>query len=231
MSVQDDEKVLAAARAVAEIQDGMLVGLGSGSTSACAVRELGKRVAAGLKITATSTSQATEALAQSLNIPLLPFESLSQVDLTIDGADEIDLQLNAIKGGGGALLREKIIAAASTRMIAIVDSSKVSAQLGTLFRLPIEVLPFAAEFVARALSERGFKAIRRQKPAGTDVLTDQHNCLYDIEVGPITDPVELATWLASLPGCIEHGLFLTEIDELFIGRGSQVEIVTRGPGK
>ena len=138
----ESEKALAAMRAVEEVRDGMLVGLGTGSTAAYAVESLSKRIRHGLRITAVATSQATETLARRLAVPLIPFQRLSSVDLTIDGADEIDHRFQAIKGGGGALLREKVIAAASTRVIVIVDSSKLVPQLGK-FPLPVEVVPFA----------------------------------------------------------------------------------------
>src|SRR6185312_2581534 len=142
MSASDREKQLAAKRAVEFVQDGMLVGLGTGSTSAFAIIELGNRVRTGLRITAASSSKASEDLARSVGITVVDFATLSRLDLTIDGADEIDANFHAVKGGGGALLREKVIAAASDKMIAIVDSSKVVSKIGKC-KVPVEVLPFA----------------------------------------------------------------------------------------
>ena len=156
----DSEKAIAAARAVAEVRDDMLVGLGTGTTAAYAVKSLSDRVRLGLKITAVATSKMTETLARRLGVPLIPFHHLSYVDLTIDGADEIDSQFQAIKGGGGALLREKVIAAASGRVIVIVDSSKLVPQLGR-FPLPVEVVPFATEFVRARLTNLGAHVVLR----------------------------------------------------------------------
>jgi ribose 5-phosphate isomerase A len=221
------EKAMAAELAVAEVQAGMLVGLGTGSTAAHAIRSLGARVAAGLQIEAVATSLATERLARSLSIPVRPFDEVSGVDLTIDGADQINSALQALKGGGGALLREKIVAAASTRTIIMADSSKVVAVLGQEMRLPLEVLPFASAFVERSLSEYGFAVTRRRQADGTTVLTDQQNYLFDVDVGAVHDPDQLACRLAAIPGVLEHGLFLSEIDELFIARHGKVDVIVR----
>lgn len=222
----DHEKSLAAAAAVSEVKPGMLVGLGTGSTAAHAVREIGKRMAGGLTIRATATSLATEALARSLNIPLVPFNEISFLDLCIDGADEIDPHLNAIKGGGGALLREKIVASAAKRMVVIADSSKLVARLGR-FKLPLEVLPFAAASVERSATTLGAKVSRRQRPDGSPALTDQGNLLFDADFGEIADPAALARALDSVPGLLEHGLFLTEIDAAYLARGAQIERLER----
>ena len=154
MSNREAEKRLAAARAVNEIEDGMFVGLGTGSTTAYAIKSLSDRIRQGLRITAVATSRATEMFARRLAVPLVPFEQFSSVDLTIDGADEIDCHFQAIKGGGGALLREKVVAAASSRMIVIVDASKVVRRLGE-FPLAVEVVPFASEFVRTHLANLG----------------------------------------------------------------------------
>lgn len=221
------EKAAAAARAVDEVRDDMLVGLGSGSTSAYVVRRLGECVAEGLRITATATSHATETLARSLHIPLRPFAELSAVDVTIDGVDEIDPQLRAIKGGGGAHVREKIVAAASVRMIAVADSSKPVAVLGAKFPLPLEVLPFASAYVQRVLRERGLPLTQRVGRDGAPVVSDQGNWLFDMRTGPIESPETLAAELAEIPGVIGHGLFLTEIDLAIIARGEQVDVIAR----
>lgn len=162
MADLEAEKALAARRAIDEVENGMLVGLGTGSTMAYAIRELGARVGKGLRIKAVATSSASEALARSLGIELLAGSEVARVDLAIDGADEVDPALNAIKGGGGALLREKIVAASADRMIVIVDSSKPVERLGR-FKLPLEVLPFASAWVARSLKNLGLDAGPRMR--------------------------------------------------------------------
>jgi len=226
MSDLENEKARAAYRAVDEVGDGMLLGLGTGSTAAYAIRELGKRVSQGLRIEATATSVASENLARSVGIELRPFNSIGRVDLTIDGADEVDPDLRAIKGGGGALLREKVVAAASDRVTIIVDSSKPVTCLGK-FKLPVEVLPFAISYVQQTLTTNKISMTQRLNRDGTPFLTDQGAYILDLSLGLIKDPVQLARWLDGIPGVIEHGLFLTEIDALFIGRGNDVEIINR----
>jgi ribose 5-phosphate isomerase A len=223
---RDAEKAAAARTAAAEVIDGMLVGLGSGSTAAYAVREIGRRVADGLRVDCVATSTATEALARSLGLSVRPFDDVARVDLTIDGADEIDPSLRAIKGGGGALLREKVVAAASDRVCIIVDASKPVARLGA-FPLPVEVLPFAAAWVARALAGLGGAPTRRLGADGSPFHTDQGNVIFDTAFGLIDDAAALAAQLARVPGIVEHGLFLDEIDTLFIGRSSGVAVVRR----
>jgi len=222
MPNSDAEKAIAAAKAVEEVRDGMLVGLGTGSTAAYAVKCLADRVRQGLKVTAVATSQATDTLARRLGVPLISFQGLSSIDLTIDGADEIDHRFRAIKGGGGALLREKVIAAASTRVIVIVDSSKLVPMLGK-FALPVEVVPFATEFVRTRLAELGARVMHRTI-AGTPALTDQSNHILDAALDEIPKPTEIAAAIAAIPGVVEHGLFLDEIDTIVIGRGDTVEV-------
>ncbi|MCS6284405.1 MAG: ribose-5-phosphate isomerase RpiA [Nitrospira sp.] len=226
MSDLEDQKRRAAIRAVELVTDGMIVGLGTGSTASYAVREIGLRVAQGLKITATATSRATEDLARSLGIPLIAFSNLSSVDLAIDGADEIDLTLRAIKGGGGALFREKIVAASARRTVIIVDSTKPVAQLGR-FKLPVEVHAFALKFVERALGDLSLSITLRLDKQGKPFLTDQEQYIFDLSFGSIEDPEALAERLDAIPGLIEHGLFLTEIDTLIVGEEGAVRIVER----
>lgn len=222
MPNSDAEKAIAAAKAVEEVRDGMLVGLGTGSTAAYAVKCLADRVRQGLKVTAVATSQATDTLARRLGVPLISFQGLSSIDLTIDGADEIDHRFRAIKGGGGALLREKVIAAASTRVIVIVDSNKLVPMLGK-FALPVEVVPFATEFVRTRLAELGARVMHRTI-AGTPALTDQSNHILDAALDEIPKPTEIAAAIAAIPGVVEHGLFLDEIDTIVIARGDTVEV-------
>lgn len=227
MADLEAEKALAARRAIDEVESGMMVGLGTGSTMAYAIRELGARVGQGLRVKAVATSSTSEALARSLGIELLPGPEVSRVDVAIDGADEIDPALNAIKGGGGALLREKIVAAAADRMIVIVDSSKPVDRLGR-FKLPLEVLPFASAWVTRALNGLCVDAGPRIR-GGVPLLTDQGNYIFDAPFDTIADPMALAAALDQIPGILEHGLFVTEIDIVMIGRGNQVDIRYRTP--
>ncbi len=163
-----------------------------------------------------------------MGLTVRPFDDIARLDLTIDGADEIDPALRAIKGGGGALLREKVVAAASDRVSIIVDSSKVVARLGA-FPVPIEVLPFAGAWVMRALAELGGTATRRRGADGSPFRTDQGNFIFDTAFGPIEDALGLAAHLAQVPGLVEHGLFLDEIDTVFIGRTGGVDVRRRSP--
>jgi ribose 5-phosphate isomerase A len=216
MTTGDISKKRAAEAAIAEVTDGMLVGLGTGSTAAFAISGLGARIRdEGLTITAAGTSLATETAARGAGIPFLAFDDLAAVDLCIDGADEIDPLFRAIKGGGGAMLREKIVASAAARMICIVDASK---PVETLARpLPIEVLPFARAYVMGAIRSLGGEPVVRTAPS------DQGNWLMDCDFGPIADPAGLARALDAVPGLLGHGLFLSEIDALYIGDETGVE--------
>ncbi|MBX3229163.1 MAG: ribose-5-phosphate isomerase RpiA [Labilithrix sp.] len=212
MDARDREKADAAARAVAEVRSGMLVGLGTGTTAAHVVRALGARVRdEGLRVRTVATSLRTERLAIEEGLDLLDFSALASVDIAIDGADEIDPQRRAIKGGGGALFREKVVAASAARMIAVVDSSKLVEKLGR-FPLPIEVVPFATTFVRERVRALGVEPVLR--PAFT---TDQGNVVFDLPFGAIDDPPALAERLRAIPGVLEHGLFLDEIDEVIAG--------------
>jgi ribose 5-phosphate isomerase A len=211
-----DSKRKVADAAIAEVTDDMLVGLGTGSTAAFAISGLGRRIREeGLRITACGTSLATEAAARAAAIPFLAFDGIETIDLCIDGADEIDPAFRAIKGGGGAMLREKIVASAATRMICIVDSSKSVASLAR--PLPIEVLPFARAYVMGAIRALGGDPVQRA------TSSDQRNLLIDCDFGPILDPEGLARTLDAIPGLLGHGLFLTEIDTLYVGDETGVE--------
>jgi ribose 5-phosphate isomerase A len=221
------QKKNAAIRAVDEVQSDMLVGLGTGTTAAYAVREIARKIAMeNLRIVATTTSSATETLATSLNIPLRPFSEISAVDLDIDGADDIDPQFRAIKGGGGALFREKIVAASATRTIIIVDSSKSVDVLGRS-RLPVETHPFALRFVEKRLSEYGAPVVLRTKSDGSPFLTDQNANIFDLSLGVIDNPEDLASQLQSLPGVLAHGLFLGLIDSVVVGQDDGTIVKTR----
>ena len=218
-------KRAAALAAVAEVEEGMVVGLGTGTTAAFAIAALADRVGSGLRITTVATSLATARMAAGLGLSPVPFERLAEVDIAIDGADEIDGALRAIKGGGGAMLREKIVAAASRRMIAIVDGSKQVARLGAR-PLPVEVLPFAAAFVTRRISE--LDAEVSQRMAGSaPYRSDQDNLVLDCRFGAIDRPKPLAAALSAIPGVLGHGLFLAEIDAAYVGRAEGTLYLTR----
>lgn len=218
-------KRAAACTAVAEIEDGMLVGLGTGTTTAFAIAALGERVAAGLNIATIATSYATMHLAQAARLRVLPFDKLSAIDLAIDGADELDPELRAIKGRGGALLREKVVAAAAARMVVIVDNSKQVTKLGR-GPLPVEVLWFATEFVSRRIEEMG--ATVTQRMLGRSFYsTDQNNPVLDCRFDSIDDPKALAAALSAIPGLLGHGLFLDEIDAAYVGTRDGVVCLPR----
>lgn len=217
----DNEKAAAALAAADEIRAGMVIGLGTGSTVAALIDILAARVREGLTVIAVATSVATEVAARAAGIPIIGFEDRSSIDLTIDGVDEIDPSLRAIKGAGGALLREKIVATASLRMVAIADSSKFSAAIGSC-RVPVEVLPFAREFVVRSIAALGAKPELRMA-GGQFARSDQGNLLVDCRYPALHDPAMTARQLSDIPGVLGHGLFLAEIDALYIARGGRVE--------
>lgn len=218
------DKRIAAEAAVAEVRAGMLVGLGTGTTAAFAIDALGRAVAAGLSIRAVATSNATERHAADRGIAIVDFADVAHVDLTIDGADEIDDACRAIKGAGGAMLREKIVAAASRRMIVIADGSKRVAALGTA-RVPVEILPFARSAVLAAL---GSVATLRMDGAAL-YRTDGGNLVADCRFD-LTDPRQIATRLDAMPGVIGHGLFLDEVDAAYIACNGVVTRLERaGP--
>ena len=214
----DEDKRAAAVAAVAEVRDGMLVGLGTGSTAAFAIRALGERIAAGLAVRAVVTSDASGKLAREVGIEILDFADIAAVDLTIDGADEIDARCFAIKGAGGAMLREKIVAASSARMIVIADGSKQVDRIGAA-KLPVEVLPFARGYVERVLAELGAAPVMRD-----NYRTDQGNLVIDCHFATLEDPRATAAMLAAIPGILGHGLFLDEVDAAYIATNG---VVTR----
>jgi ribose 5-phosphate isomerase A len=222
----DNEKKLAARAAVALIPDGSVVGIGAGSTVNHAVRALGERVAEGLKVKIVPASIETENLARSLGIEITGFEQHPHFDIAIDGADEMDPQLRLLKGGGGALLREKVVATAAKEFIVIADSSKTVEHLGK-FPLPVEVLPFALWTVFDRVRKLGVEPILRKKADGSTYETNQHNYILDCPFGKIEDPDKLAADLACIPGLIEHGLFLTEASVALVARGETVETIRR----
>ena len=214
-------KELAARKALDFIADGMVVGLGSGTTATIFIEELGKRVAEGLRIRAIGSSLASEHLARSLGIPICDFELCSEIDVTVDGADEIAPGLALIKGGGGALLREKIVASASRRFIIVADAPKAVPVLGA-FPLPVEVIPMAAPLVKRRLAEMGLQPSLRRTAAGKEYITDEGNVILDCACGRIDDPAQLAEAIRHIVGVVEHGLFLGMAKLALIADGERV---------
>jgi ribose 5-phosphate isomerase A len=208
----DCQKRAAAAAALDFVRPGMRIGLGTGSTASHFVDLLGVRVRAGMKAVCTPTSEATARQAQSLGIELATLDELEELDVTVDGADEFDSALRLVKGGGGALLREKIVASASRRMVVIADASKQVATLGA-FPLPIEVDRFAAQstrrHIERAARDLGLEGpIRQRLRAGAPFVTDGGHYIFDASLGAITAPESFAARLNAIPGVVEHGLFI-----------------------
>jgi ribose 5-phosphate isomerase A len=204
---QDEAKRMAARRALEFVEDGMLLGLGSGTTSAMFIQELGERVKQGLRVRGIATSVASEKLAESLSIPITNFDESPELDLAIDGADEVGPGLALIKGGGGALLREKIVASAARKFIVIADSTKLVRQLGR-FPLPVEVIKMALPIVTRKFEALGLNPKLRHHPDGSKYLTDENNYILDCSCGEITNPAKTAAEIRGIPGVVEHGLFL-----------------------
>lgn len=221
--MSEADKRAAAEAAVAEVESGMLVGLGTGSTAAHAIAALGRRAAEGLRIRAVATSVASAEQATTLGIPVLDFADTAAVDLTIDGADEIDARLVAVKGAGGAMLREKAVAAASARMLVIADGSKRVAQLGAA-KLPVEVLLFARAFVFGRLATL---ADRVEARGAGGYRTDNGNIVADLSGWDARDPERLAAALQAIPGVVGHGLFLTEVSAAYLAHGGRVERIER----
>ena len=228
----DGLKRQAAARALEHVQNGMKLGLGTGSTAKHFVELLGQRVRAGLNVVGVPTSEATRADAVRCGIPLTTLEDIDRLDLTVDGADEIDPLLNLIKGGGGALLREKIVAAASDRMIVIADDSKWVGVLGR-FPLPLEVIPFGLAATQRAIGKAfaqtgvsGQMVVRNGKD-GHVFVTDGGHWIIDAHLGRISDAPRLADLLTSIPGVVEHGLFIGLASLAMLASPQGIRVVER----
>lgn len=222
---RDREKQLAAEATASLVEDGMVVGLGTGSTAAFALRKLGERVRAGLRMHGVPSSRWAEDLARELGIPLLDFSRTPQLDITLDGADEFDPALNLIKGGGGALFREKIVAAASRRLVIFADSSKRVPMLGR-FPLPVEVNPFGWQVAARKLEEFCPRVTLRQKD-GTPFVTDNQGYILDCAFGAIPDPPALEARIRRITGVMECGLFCGMADTVVLATGERVEWIRR----
>jgi len=217
----EDDKRLAAEAAVAEIEPGMCVGLGSGSTVAHVIAAVGARIRAGLRIEAAAASSRSERLAAEHGVALIDFADVAAVDLAIDGVDEIDPEFRAIKGGGGAMLREKIIARAATRMVAVADGRKKVERLGAA-PVPVEVLPFARAFVTAELRRLGAEPVLRRTPEGL-YRTDQDNIVLDCAFDALGALDDLDAALSAIPGVLGHGLFLREIDAVYLASDGKVD--------
>jgi ribose 5-phosphate isomerase A len=220
---RDALKRAAAEAAVELVQDGMVVGLGTGSTAAFAVEALARRHRQGLRFLGIPTSEPTAAQARAAGIPLTSFAEHRQIDLTIDGADEVERgTLNLIKGLGGSLLREKIVAAASRRLAIIVDGTKLVDRLGTHVPVPVEVVTFGLDATRAALEGLGASARMRLSPAGDPFVTDGGNRILDCSFGPIADPARLEQRIERIVGVIESGLFISRADPVFVADAAGV---------
>jgi ribose 5-phosphate isomerase A len=230
LSRVEEAKLKAALEAVKEVRNGFIVGLGSGTTAAYAIKGLGKALRQGSlkEIRGVPTSHQAASLARESGLPLVTLDEYPKIDIAIDGADQVDDRLDLIKGGGGALLREKIVAAASERYVIVVDETKLSRTLGMGRALPIEVLPFASSFVLKKLSEKAKTAsVREGLGKVGPVVTDNGNFIVDADFGPIVDARGLETWLKAIPGVLETGLFLGLADVVYIGTKNSVETLHR----
>ncbi len=222
------QKQNAADQAATYVQSGMIIGLGTGATATLFVRRLAERIAQGelTNVVGVPTSRQIAAEAESLHFPLATLEEHPIIDLTVDGADEVDPQFNLIKGAGGALLREKIVAQASKREVIIVDEAKLSPVLGTKWQVPIEVIPFGWRTQVDYLSTLGAQVTLRLDKAGQPFITDQGNLILDTHFGLINDPAAVATTLNSRAGIVEHGLFIKLAHEVIVGTADGVRILT-----
>ncbi len=232
-ATQDDLKRAAAERAVGFVRSGMVVGLGGGSTALFAVRRLAALVQEGTlrDIVGVPCSERVASSARSVGLTLVTLEERPTIDLTIDGADEVDPQMRLIKGGGGALLREKIVAQASTREVIVVDASKLSDRLGTHHALPLEVTPFGWRTQMPFLEALDLRPVLRVDAAGAPVLTDQGDYLLDCAVAPLDDPRALADALEGRAGIVEHGLFIGLATDLIVAGPSGIEHRPAGPSE
>ncbi|SFR35528.1 ribose-5-phosphate isomerase [Halogeometricum rufum] len=219
----DDQKRRAAERAAELVSSGATVGLGTGSTAAFAIRALGRAVADGADVRGVATSFASRELAREVGIPLVSLDEVSTVDVAIDGADQLDADLNLIKGGGAAHAREKIVDAMADRFVVVADPSKVTETLDRT--VPLEVLPDARTAVAARVETLGGEAtLRRADRKDGPVVTDNGNLVLDCAFGAVADPASLATDLSATPGVVEHGLFVGVADEAYVGTDDGVDV-------
>ena len=216
-----EAKRAAAIAALEELPEGGIVGLGTGSTAKLFIEEVGKLVQNGRKLRAVPTSEASRIQAQALGIEVLSEDGPWDIDVTIDGADEVDPRLDLIKGGGGAHLREKIVNYSSKKNVIIVDASKLSPSLGTRWSIPVEVVRFAAGATKKHLAAFGSPVLRERE--GAPFRTDSGNIIYDVATGPISDPAALDRALRAVPGVVETGLFIGRADVVIIAGATGIE--------
>jgi ribose 5-phosphate isomerase A len=217
----DQEKEAAARASLQFVKDGQVVGLGTGSTAAYFIKLLAEQVKNGLRVRGIPTSVRSRELAQSLGIPLTTLDECQEIAVTVDGADEVDPQLRLIKGGGGAMLREKIVASATEKLVIVADASKQVAVLGR-FPLPVEVIPFAQMLVSKRMAALGADVSVRKGEDGTPYVTDENNHILDCKFGQIPDADGLARKLSEMPGVVEHGLFIGMASVVLFARGSEI---------
>lgn len=229
LSEQDQWKQAAAEAAAKLVEDGMVVGLGTGSTAAFFVRELARRIAGErLRIAGIPSSERTATLARELKIPLTTFAEHMQIDLAFDGADEVELgTLYLIKGRGGALLREKIVAAASKQLVVIADETKVVERLGSLVAVPVEVVQFGWQVTKQKLNELGGNPSIRLDASGKPYVTDTGNFIIDCAFGAMEKPKDTAHHLDHVIGGVEHGLFLKFVQQVFVGGRDGVKVLRK----
>ena len=225
MTWREEAKKRVALEAFKHLQEGFIVGLGSGSTSAYVIQEIGRQMLqGGLRILGVPTSSQAMMLAVRSGIPLTTLDEYPSLDLAIDGADQIDKKLNLIKGGGGAMMREKIVASAAKQFIVVADETKLVEKLGTNCRVPVEVLPFALAAATASIKELGGKPILREgKGKAGAVVTDNGNYIVDIDFGPIKDAEELNQRLKLIPGILETGLFIEMADIVYLGKPDGID--------
>ena len=224
----DQEKEAAARASLQYVKDGQVVGLGTGSTAAYFIKLLGEKVKQGLRIRGIPTSIRSRELAMSLGIPLTTLDECQEIAVTVDGADEVDPQLRLIKGGGGAMLREKIVASATEKLVIVADATKQVERLGK-FPLPVEVIRFAQALVAKRITALGAHVQLRPGPGGKPYLTDENNHILDCRFEEIRDADGLARTLSEMPGVVEHGLFIGMASVVLFARGNEiVELERRG---
>ena len=216
----------ASAQAALEfVEDGQTLGLGTGRAAEAFVRALGRRVADGLTVRGVPTSERTEALARELGIPLISLAEAGRLDVTYDGADEVEPNLDVIKGYGGALVREKIVAASSDRLVILVGAEKIVAKLGARGRLPVEVIPFAETLALDRLAQLGYPAEIRNDGNGAPFVTDNGNLVLDAQVSAIADPGDLDTRILAIPGVLGTGLFVAMATAVIVQEGETVEVL------
>jgi len=227
MPTQDELKLQAAEAALSYIKSGMVVGLGSGSTATLFIKLLGEKVKEGLKIRGIASSEDSAKLGAEVGIPIIDFHRTSEIDVAVDGADEVAPGLILIKGGGGKLLREKIVASASKKFIVVADASKLVQRLGK-FPMPIEVIPMAQPLVTRKLESLGLPSkIRQAKDGSGDYITDEGNLILDCDPTVIEDPSALGGKISAITGVVEHGIFVHLADLALIAGNGEVKQYTR----